>query len=231
MMKRNTYDQFAQEYSAVFGSRDENSLAADSRPFFDLIGEVEGQHVLDAGCGEGFAARVLISRGAKVTAIDVSKPLVEIGRNKDPEGQIDFRVADLSQPLPDFGDRFDLVVSNYVLNDVPDYKGFIRTLASFTKPGGRLVFSLNNPYSAVFREKASSYFESGTSVLYQGIANAGVKVYYYHRTMTEYIDAFRENGLLLRTLVDLPPHTDHPGNPRSKWHNVPFLMVIELVRP
>ena len=229
--KRNTYDQFAQEYSAVFGSRDENGLEGDSKPFFDLIGEVEGLHVLDAGCGEGFVARVLSTRCAKVTAIDISKPLVEIGRSKDPEGQIDFRVADLSQPLPDSESRFDLVVSNYVLNDVPDYKGFIRTLASVTKPGGRLVFSLNNPYSAVSRKKASSYFGTGTSVLYQGMAEAGVKVYYYHRTMSEYIDAFRENGLLLRTLVDLPPHTDDPGNPRSKWHNVPFLMVIELVRP
>ena len=126
-MKRNTYDQFAQEYSAVFCSRDENGLAADSRQFFDLIGEVEGLHVLDAGWGEGFAARVLSTRGAKVTAIDISTPLVEIGRSKNPEGQIDFRVADLSRPLPDSEDRFDLTVSNYVLNDVPDYKGFIRT--------------------------------------------------------------------------------------------------------
>ena len=187
--------------------------------------------MLDAGCGEGFAARVLNTRGAKVTAIDISEPMVEIGRGKDPEGQIDFRVADLSQPLPDFESRFDLAVSNYVLNDVPDYKGFIRTLASVTQQGGRMVFSLNNPYSAVFREKASSYFESGTSVLYRGMANAGVEVYTYHRTMTEYIDAFRENGLLLRTLVDLPLNTDAPDNLRSRWHNVPFLIVIELVKP
>ncbi len=230
-MERNTYGKFAQQYSEIFGSRDENDLEGDSKLFFDLIGEVEGLHVLYAGCGEGFAARVLSTRGAKVTAIDISEPMVEIGRGKGPEGQIDFRVADLSQPLPDFEGRFDLAVSNYVLNDVPDYKGFIRTLASVTKPGGRLVFSLNNPYSAVFREKASSYFRSGTSVLYQGMANAGVEVYYYHRTMTEYIDAFRENGLLLRTLVDLPPNTDDPDNPRSKWHIVPFLIVIELVKP
>ena len=187
--------------------------------------------MLDAGCGEGFTARVLSTSGARVTAIDISEPMVEIGRGKDSEGQIDYRVADLSQPLPDFEERFDLAVSNFVLNDVPDYKGFIRTLALVTKPGGRMVFSLNNPYSAVFRKKASSYFDSGTSVLYQGMADAGIEVYYYHRTMAEYIDAFRENGLLLRTLVDLPPKTDDPDNPRSKWHNVPFLMVIELVKP
>ena len=63
------------------------------------------------------------------------------------------------------------------------------------------------------------------------MANAGIKVYYFHRTMTEYVDAFRENGLLLRTLIDLSPGTNDPDDRRSKWHNVPFLIVIELVKP
>ena len=165
-MKRNTYDEFAERFAEVFGSRDENGLGGDAKVFFDLIGNVEGLRVLDAGCGEGLAARVLNARGAKVTAIDICEPMVEIGRSKDPEGQIDFQVADLSQPLPDFESRCDLVACNYALNDVPDYKGFVRTVALVTKPEGRLVLSLNIPYSAALREKAASYFESGTSVLY-----------------------------------------------------------------
>lgn len=64
-MNRNTYDQFAERYVEVFGERDETDLQGDSKVFFDLIGDVAGQHVLDAGCGEGFAARVLCARGAR----------------------------------------------------------------------------------------------------------------------------------------------------------------------
>ena len=230
-MNRNTYDQFAERYAEVFGERDETDLQGDSKVFFDLIGDVAGQHVLDAGCGEGFAARVLCSRGARVTGIDISEPLVAMAKARDTDGQIDYRVCDLSQPVPELEGRFDVVVSNYVLNDVPDYKGFVQTIASATRPGGRLVLSMNNPYSAVLRGKAESYFESGTSVLYHGMANVGIKVYYYHRTMTEYITAFRENGLLLRTLVDLAPQgVNSPDDPRSRWHEVPFLVVIELVK-
>src|SRR6266699_1372752 len=56
--------------------------------------------VLDAGCGEGYLSRILAHRGANVTGIDISTRLVEIGRAKDPEGQITYQVADLSQPLP-----------------------------------------------------------------------------------------------------------------------------------
>ena len=231
-MERNTYDEFAREYETMVSGRDEVNPEGelDLKPFFGLIGEVDGLEVLDAGCGEGFVARVLTQRGARVTAIDISEPLVEIGRRKDPNGQIAYRVGDLSQPHPELEDHFDLVASNYVLNDVPDYRGFVATIASVTKPGGRLVLSLNNPYSAVRREKATSYFDSGASAIYQGMATVGVEVYYYHRTMTDYISAFRDNGLLLKTLVDIPPNTDSPQDVHHKWHEVPFLMVIELVK-
>ena len=35
------------------------------------IGDIAGQSVLDAGCGEGYLARVLAARGAQVTGIDL----------------------------------------------------------------------------------------------------------------------------------------------------------------
>ena len=50
-MERNTYDQFAQEYSVLCGSRDENVLEGDSKLIFDLIGEVEGCMCLTLGVG------------------------------------------------------------------------------------------------------------------------------------------------------------------------------------
>ena len=90
-----------------------------------------------------------------------------MGRSKDPENAIDYRVHDLSTPLPEQQKSFDLVASHLVLNDVPDYIGFIKTLAAVCRDGGRGVFSVNNPYSAVLREKASGYFATGESVVNQ----------------------------------------------------------------
>ena len=229
MKPRNTYDECADQYVAMVQERNE---CFDSDPlapaFFDLIGDVDGLKALDAGCGEGFVARELTARGAEVTAIDISAPLVKVGRSKDAEGKIDYRVCDLSEPLPEFEGHFDLVASHVVLNDVPDFRGFIRTIGSLTTPDARAVFSLNNPYSAFRREKATSYFASGEAVIYQGMAGVGVEVYYYHRTMEEYITAFRESGFLLRSLVDIPPPKDMP--PHEKWNEIPPLMVLEFVK-
>ena len=194
----------------------------------DIVGDVKGLRVLDAGCGDGLVARLLASRGAEVCAVDISAPLVELGRAKDPYHSIDYRVHDLSGPLPDLEKSFDLVVSHFVLNDVPDYAGFVRTLSAVCRGGGRAIFSINNPYSAVLREKATGYFATGESVIYQGLAQKGVEVYYYHRTMEEYIEVFRKYGFLLRSLKDINPDPDALN--RDRWKTIPFLMVLEFVK-
>ena len=229
MKPRNTYDECADQYIAMVEGLNESFDSDPLAPtFFDLIGDVRGLKVLDAGCGEGFVARVLTAQGAEVTAIDISAPLVEAGKSKDAEGKIDYRILDLSEPLPELEGRFDLIASHVVLNDVPDYRGFIRTIGSLATPNARAVFSINNPYSAFRREKATSYFASGEAVIYQGMAGIGVEVYYYHRTMEEYITAFRESGFLLRSLRDIPPPEDMPS--REKWNEIPPRMVLEFVK-
>ena len=178
-------------------------------------------------------SRILASRGAKVTAMDVSTHLIDIARSKGGENEIDYQVHDLSKPFPRYKESFDLVVSNLVLNDVYDYRGFVSTLGDLTKSGARLVLSMNNPYSAVIRKKVENYFDSGTSVLYQGLASEGIKVYFFHRTLEEYITAFRDNGFLLRGLYDAPPTEEmlQSPDPRpKKYYQFPFFMILELIK-
>ena len=228
MTDRNTYDDFAEQYSAMVSDVDVSRDPVLS-VFLDLVGDVQGLRVLDAGCGDGLIARLLASRGAQVCAVDICAPLVELGRSKDLENAINYRVHDLSTPLPDLENSFDLVASHLVLNDVPDYVGFVRTLSTVCRDGGRAVLSMNNPYSAVPREKVPGYFATGESVIYQGMVQAGVEVYYYHRTMEEYIDVFRKHGFLLRALKDISPDDDALN--REHWNTIPFLMVLEFVKP
>jgi len=152
--------------------------------------------------------------------------------------QPNFNLDVIIPPLLTYAEHFDLVVSNLVLNDVPDYQGFIATLASVLKPSGRPVLSMNNPYSAVFRQKVDNYFDSHTATLY-GMARDGVAVYYYHRTMEEYMTAFQANGLFLRRLVDIHFTEEDvaqffESNREFPWYEMysrfPFMVVLELVK-
>jgi 2-polyprenyl-3-methyl-5-hydroxy-6-metoxy-1,4-benzoquinol methylase len=171
------YDGYDSAYAAAVARREQGG--ADADPFgilpglLELLGPVDGRRVLDAGCGEGYLARALAARGAQVTGIDLSPRLIELARRKDPGGGIRYLVADLSRPLPESAGSFDAVASYLVLNDVRDYRGFVATLATVLKPGGRLALALNNPYGAVIHSHVADYFDSGAVSPYRGLWVSG----------------------------------------------------------
>lgn len=212
---KSDYDPYAAEYSASVAEREAGGVDGDPYGILPhmlpLLGEVAGRRVLDAGCGDGYLARVLAARGAKVTGIDLSPRLIEIARSKDPDGAIEYRAADLSQRLPEIEGRFDAVASYLVLNDVVDYRGFTATIASALRPSGRLVLALNNPYGAVIREHVADYFDSGVVSPYRWFWANGIKIYHYHRTLEDYLDALLGAGLRLVKLADLAGMAHVPG--------------------
>ena len=231
------YDAYVREYAAAVGQREEGGVSGD--PFgilpalLELLGDIGGQRVLDAGCGTGYLARVLAARGARVTGVDVSPRLVAAARQRDPAGAIEYRAADLSQPWPEAAGSFDAVASYLVLNDVPDYQGFAATLAAVLAPGGRLVLALNNPYGAVVHAHVDDYFDSGAVSVYRGFLPLGIRVYHYHRTLADYLDAFLGTGLRLARLADLTglagerrPQTRLPDGARF-----PRFMLLSFTKP
>jgi hypothetical protein len=67
-----------------------------------------------------------------------------------------------------------------------------------------LVLGFNNPHSSVVRGHVTDYFASGTMGTLGLLAQQGVKVPYYHRTLEEYLDVFLDAGLHLVKLADVP---------------------------
>ncbi len=234
--KTNFYDDFAANYAEMVTQREEAGIERDPvmPRLLEVIGDVSGLNVLDAGCGEGYLARILARPGASVTAIDIAANLVQIGRAKDPASQISYQVADLCTPQPALEGRFDLIASHLVMNDVPDHRSFLNTLGTLVKPGGRLVFSMNNPYSFVVRSHITDYFDTGKAHSYRGMAERGVKVHFYHRTLEQYLDASLTAGFQLQRLVDIPTpegaFTRQPDNLIPVGYDFPFFMVLSLVK-
>jgi 2-polyprenyl-3-methyl-5-hydroxy-6-metoxy-1,4-benzoquinol methylase len=235
--KINSYDDFAAEYAEMVVRREEAGLERDPimPQFLALLGDVSGLRVLDAGCGEGYLARILARRGANVIGIDLAANLIQMARAKDPEGKITYRVADLSQPLPAYREHFDLIVSHLVLNDVYDYQGFLTTLGTLARHGGRLVCSLNNPYSLVVRGHITDYFNTGKAAAYRGMAAEGVKVHFYQRTLGEYLDVFLAAGFQLQRLIDIPTPEGtfkrQPGILIPVGVHFPFFMILSFIKP
>ena len=227
----NPWHEHADAYAEVVAGREERSgtdpLVAR---LLECLGDVAGRDALDAGCGEGFLARLMAARGARVTGIDVSPRLVELARGRPGADAIDYRVADLSQPLPELAGRFDRIGSMLVLNDVPDHRGFAANLAGMARPGARAALAFNNPYSFPHRGEGHvhDYFASGTRGVYGGMSKLlGDEVRYHHRTLEEYLDAFLAAGWRLAKLADVA----HVAPPPPGERRFPFFVVLAFDKP
>jgi 2-polyprenyl-3-methyl-5-hydroxy-6-metoxy-1,4-benzoquinol methylase len=241
-----TYDPYADRYAEMVAQR-EADAAHDPvlAPLLTEIGDVARLPTLDAACGEGYLARILARRGAVVTGMDLSPRLIALAQARTQPTQpsadappISYRVADLSQPLPDHADhvgRYALAVSNLALNDIADYQGFFTTVAALVTPGGRFVLSLNNPYSYVVRSHVTDYFDAGAPHLphlYRGMAEQGVAVHFYQRTLAQYLDAAFAAGWRLRRLIDVATpegsFTRRADTLLPVGYHFPFFMILSF---
>ena len=68
------WNQYAERYTANYDEQgDIHRVVLLNPTIFSLLEEVDGKHVLDAGCGEGYLSRLLAKKGASVTAVDFSQ--------------------------------------------------------------------------------------------------------------------------------------------------------------
>ena len=102
-----------------------------------ILEMVEGNDVLDVGCGAGFLSEKLVKRGCNVIAIDSDKKAVEIAKKKGITGF----TADITRWQTD--KKFDCIIATDVLEHIDDDEAVIKKIYSMLKPGG--CFVLNVP--------------------------------------------------------------------------------------
>jgi len=112
-----------------------------------IAGEVRGRQVLDAGCGNGYLARILAKRGARVVGVDVSPRLLAVAKSHEARASLGIRYlrGDLAELSSIANSTFDLVISNVVLQDVRRLDAALREMHRVLQPTGRLVFSITHP--------------------------------------------------------------------------------------
>jgi trans-aconitate methyltransferase len=99
----------------------------------ELLGDIEGQRVLDLGCGDGRLTLELVSKGASVVGIDSSTSMINSAREK---GLDAYALDALSI---DYDQEFDSVFTNATLHWIPNHPLLASKVFSAVKPGGQFV--------------------------------------------------------------------------------------------
>lgn len=151
--------------------------------------QAPGRAVLDVGCGVGRWSRMLATKGAWVTGIDLSPTMVAEATRRAAAAGLSDRCRFLVQDLAELnaGGKYELIIGVTVLQHILD-EGRLRIaverLAAHLAPAGRMVLLEAAPTRK------------------QGRCDTGV---FRARDLGTYLNLFADCGLLARTVTGVDP--------------------------
>jgi len=140
-----SYEAIGQFYDDLWGENPQPWRAARSRLLEPLL--LQARQVCELGCGTGDAAVEFARRGLRVFALDFSREMCRITREKARAEGLDVRVARGDMRTFRLPVQVDLVTSEWgVINHLParaDLVRTFRTIARALRPGGHFYFDLH----------------------------------------------------------------------------------------
>ncbi|WP_435334438.1 class I SAM-dependent methyltransferase [Haloarchaeobius sp. TZWWS8] len=197
------YDKLARTYEV----QEEDPYCADLEfpATTDLIPDVAGKRVLDAGCGHGRYAEWLLEREADVVAVDRNAGMLERARRRLGD-RAAVHQGDISEHLEFAADgTFDGVVCGLSLHYVEDWRECFTEFARILRPGGFLVFSAQHPVDEYVAFDAEDYFEVERKVMTWSPGGEEIDVPFYRRPFSEVVNPLLESGFRLDELVEPRP--------------------------
>jgi ubiquinone/menaquinone biosynthesis C-methylase UbiE len=190
--------------------------------FLDMLPEVKNLNGLDVGCGEGYNTRLIAKKGAKMTAIDISKTFIKYAKEKERETPlgITYKVASATN-LPFEDQSFDFVLSTMTFMDMSNIQKAFSEVSRVLKKGGLFQFSILHPCFSTYLRKwikdedgnllglmVGDYFNETEGDLEEWIFSAApsdltkdmrkFKVPRFHRTLSSWLNMLINNGFILK---------------------------------
>jgi SAM-dependent methyltransferase len=213
------YDLWASKHDS-----DPNPLIAVEEPVvLELIGKVQGLHVLDLGCGTGRYCTLLAERGAVVTGLDLSLGMIRQAVRKQTltaYHAVQGRLSNLC--LPD--NRFDLILCALTLNHVQSLGPVFAEAKRVLRPDGRIVISDFHPYWVVFGHDYTEFFD---------VAGQEYRIPCYAHRFEEYWSLFERCGWRLETLREPEIDDELIGQfpALAGYRSIPLALVMSLSCP
>lgn len=195
------YTVFSEDYSNLKGYNPDADLGLGCGLPTEFALIKEGDIVIDLGSGAGndaFVARAIVGEKGKVIGIDFTDEMIRKAReNNDKLGfnNVEFRFGDIEK-MPITSNIADVIISNCVLNLVPDKEKAFEEIYRVLKPGGH--FSVSD---IVATGELPQSIKNGAE-LYAGCVSGAIK-------KEEYLEIIEDAGfenlkIQKERIIDIP---------------------------
>jgi SAM-dependent methyltransferase len=171
-----------------------------------VLGDVDGAHVVELGCGTAALGAWLARRGASVVGVDLSPAQLATARRCQRHVGPSFPLVEAdAEHVPFRPATFDLVVSEYGASPWCEPAAWVGEAARLLRPDGRLVFLTNSVLAALCVPEEGGV--AGDRLL-RGAADvarvewpdAGVE---HHPSHGDWIRVLRSQGFVVDALHEL----------------------------
>ena len=129
--------------------------------YIDQRFPLDGQNMLDLGCGGGLLAESMSDRGASVMGLDAGSAPIAVARlhARETGRKISYQQGTAEELLQTHAAQFDGVTCMEMLEHVPNPDRIVTACAQLVRPGGSLFFSTinRNPKSWLFAIVGAEY--------------------------------------------------------------------------
>lgn len=208
-----------------------------------LLPENRNLKILDAACGTGWLAGRLAENFTQISACDCSKELLAAATAAWP--RLEFKIADLEQPLPYPSNYFDFVILNMAAPDLKNLSAAFANLSRITKPGGRLIVTAPNPEltypAAVWKRSWLDILlfrkpklikkippKSGNLIQREFVPKS-LRLDSYYYSLDDYMKAANNAGFSRKLTQQLRSESDSPDFDLAyRLYRYPLLLLLEF---
>jgi len=190
-------------WSAQYDTNDNKTRDLEALSLQKILQGKSFKHCLEIGCGTGKNTAWLLTICDQITAIDLSKGMLDIAKNKIQSAKVNFSEVDITKDWSFAKDTYDLVTFSLMLEHIEDLDAVFQKLAKVSDTGTRVYIGELHPFKQYAGSKARFETETGTQV---------VTCFNHH--VTDFIQAANASGFHLLQLEEQFDEGDRSQLPR-----------------